>query len=126
MWGTQTASCSGWPTEPQRFGCKQQYLKVELCRNFIENSYCQYGDRCCFAHGYTELSTAAIEKLRTKPCRLFHEKSACKYGCRCNFQHQTKPLHSVVGEAKRTHRANILDWYPEILLEGGGASRLFN
>lgn len=27
-------------------------VKVELCRNYVENGYCVYGERCCFAHGY--------------------------------------------------------------------------
>jgi hypothetical protein len=67
-------------------------MKVELCRNFVENGYCIYADRCCFAHGYEELyiNSGIGNKLRTKQCRLFHKDLVCKYGARCNFIHHSR------------------------------------
>lgn len=37
-----------------KISCKPIYgkVKIELCRNFMENHYCIYGNRCNFAHGY--------------------------------------------------------------------------
>ena len=29
--------------------------KTEMCKNFSENGYCHYGDKCQFAHGAHEL-----------------------------------------------------------------------
>ena len=34
------------------------YYKTSLCRNFQENGYCQYGDKCKFAHGESDLKQA--------------------------------------------------------------------
>ncbi|XP_014471862.1 PREDICTED: protein TIS11 [Dinoponera quadriceps] len=62
--------------------------KTELCRPFEESGACKYGDKCQFAHGYTELRNLARHpKYKTEPCRTYHSSGFCPYGPRCHFIH---------------------------------------
>lgn len=106
-----------WPSHPSETHSESRKVKVELCRNYVENGYCIYAERCCFAHGYEELcrNTTLGPKLRTKQCRLFHKELVCKYGSRCNFIHQPKEQRANrIQEYSETF--NLLTDYPELLL----------
>ncbi|XP_076678921.1 tis11 zinc finger protein [Andrena cerasifolii] len=62
--------------------------KTELCRPFEESGTCKYGDKCQFAHGYSELRNLARHpKYKTELCRTFHTIGFCPYGPRCHFIH---------------------------------------
>lgn len=62
--------------------------KTELCRPYEENGACKYGDKCQFAHGYSELRNLARHpKYKTELCRTFHTIGFCPYGPRCHFIH---------------------------------------
>lgn len=62
--------------------------KTELCRPFEESGACKYGDKCQFAHGYSELRNLARHpKYKTELCRTFHTIGFCPYGPRCHFIH---------------------------------------
>ncbi|RLU26319.1 hypothetical protein DMN91_000113 [Ooceraea biroi] len=62
--------------------------KTELCRPYEENGSCKYGDKCQFAHGYSELRNLARHpKYKTELCRTFHTIGFCPYGPRCHFIH---------------------------------------
>ena len=91
----------------------QGKLKIELCRNYMENRYCIYGIRCNFAHGYEELyvNNENAHKLKTNFCKLFHNKMYCKYGTRCNFLHQSQQVQQITPTASET-RIHILESYP--------------
>jgi len=57
--------------------------KTELCRSFSENGYCRYGDKCQFAHGFTELrQTARHPRYKTELCKAYHLSGFCPYGAR--------------------------------------------
>ena len=67
---------------------KQKY-KTELCRNW-DQGFCEFGDRCAFAHG--------TQELRAKPagekqplCKQFCEYGYCISGTRCQFSHEAGP-----------------------------------
>jgi len=65
--------------------------KTELCRPFQESGSCKYGDKCQFAHGYTELRNVSRHpKYKTEPCRTFHTTGFCPYGPRCHFLHEAE------------------------------------
>ncbi|XP_014207287.1 mRNA decay activator protein ZFP36L2-A [Copidosoma floridanum] len=62
--------------------------KTELCRPFEESGSCKYGDKCQFAHGYSELRNLTRHpKYKTELCRTFHKIGFCPYGPRCHFVH---------------------------------------
>jgi hypothetical protein len=62
--------------------------KTELCRQFDENGFCRYGDKCQFAHGGFELrSLDRHPKFKSEMCRTFHTTGFCPYGHRCHFIH---------------------------------------
>ncbi|XP_053982032.1 protein TIS11 isoform X2 [Hylaeus anthracinus] len=62
--------------------------KTELCRPFEESGTCKYGDKCQFAHGYSELRNLTRHpKYKTELCRTFHTIGFCPYGPRCHFIH---------------------------------------
>jgi len=63
--------------------------KTELCRQFIENGECKYGDKCQFAHGLQDLKDVNRHpKYKTDYCKTFHSKGFCPYGPRCHFIHE--------------------------------------
>ncbi len=63
--------------------------KTELCRQFVENGGCKYGDKCQFAHGSPDLKDVNRHpKYKTDYCRTFHSKGFCPYGPRCHFIHE--------------------------------------
>lgn len=63
--------------------------KTEMCKNWIEIGRCNYGVKCKFAHGKSELvqKIAANKHFKTKPCKQFFETGSCNYGPRCHFLH---------------------------------------
>lgn len=63
--------------------------KTELCKTFSELGYCNYGDKCRFAHGRHELvSTSCQHKLhKDRKCKGFWKNGICPYGVRCQFGH---------------------------------------
>jgi hypothetical protein len=75
---------SSLPKDPQ-FSQISKY-KTELCRNFYQGK-CEFGDKCTFAHGESDLRTVPISMPKTKKCKQFHEKGYCQYGVRCQFLH---------------------------------------
>ena len=71
--------------------------KTEMCRNWLETHFCQYDDKCNFAHGYDELidKNPSNDKYKSKKCIPFHTKSICTYGQRCLFLHDTRKLEEI-------------------------------
>jgi butyrate response factor len=65
-------------------------IKHSLCRNFTEQGFCPYGNRCQFAHGPSELrnNTPSNHSYKTRPCLAFSHEGYCLYGQRCNFIHE--------------------------------------
>lgn len=64
--------------------------KTQLCKNFTENGWCPYYNKCRFAHGTYELISAPISNrcFRKKKCNNFTQKGYCSYGTRCQFGHE--------------------------------------
>ena len=75
--------------------------KTEMCRPFQENGSCKYGEKCQFAHGFSELRTVTRHpKYKTDLCRTYHSSGFCPYGPRCHFVHNleeasNQPQHPV-------------------------------
>lgn len=69
-------------------GSSTMRYKTELCRPFLENGFCKYGDKCQFAHGEQDLrSLPRHPKYKTELCRTYHTRGFCPYGLRCHFIH---------------------------------------
>jgi len=62
--------------------------KTELCRQYYEYGYCDYGERCLFAHGKYELKR--IPNFKTKLCSSYHSSGYCSFGSRCAFIHKKR------------------------------------
>ena len=75
---------------------KDPKYKTELCKTFMENNFCQYGNKCRFAHGEEELVIKAkISNYKRKLCKSFYNDGFCTYGIRCNFQHDQRKLSDI-------------------------------
>ena len=74
--------------------------KTELCRQYNENGECKYGDKCQFAHGFSDLKGVNRHpKYKTDFCKTFHSKGFCPYGPRCHFIH----------DLSENERAHVVD-----------------
>lgn len=70
--------------------------KTELCKSFMENNFCQYGNKCRFAHGEDELVIKdKISNYKKKLCKSFFNDGFCPYGIRCNFQHDQRKYTEI-------------------------------
>ncbi len=70
--------------------------KTELCKSFMQNNFCIYGNKCRFAHGYKELvHKKQINNYKQKTCNSFFNKGFCPYGNRCNFKHDERKLQQI-------------------------------
>ena len=65
----------------------RQKYKTELCRNW-QTGYCEFGPRCSFAHGASELRPKTEGPTA---CRQFAEYGYCLAGTRCQFTHEVGP-----------------------------------
>ena len=71
--------------------------KTEMCKNWAESGFCQYFNKCMFAHGTDELAQKELpSKYRSKPCKFFSKNGYCNYGKRCMFSHETRNLQDFV------------------------------
>ena len=80
--------------------------KTEVCRNW-EAGYCEFGERCAFAHGDQELRKKQYlaNNYKTKPCKQFFELGYCMYGSRCQFKHRDCNEKSPISTASSSPRA---------------------
>ena len=64
-------------------------IKTELCKSWVKDKRCQYGNSCAFAHGEHELQKKkhVPSRYKTKLCQQYHENFDCPYGKRCQFIH---------------------------------------
>ena len=86
-------------SSPTSSGSTMRY-KTELCRPFLENGFCKYGDKCQFAHGEPDLRCLPRHpKYKTELCRTYHTRGFCPYGMRCHF------IHSVDETRKNSESA---------------------
>jgi hypothetical protein len=70
--------------------------KTELCKSFMQNNFCIYGNKCRFAHGYKELvRKKQINNYKQKTCNSFFNKGYCPYGNRCNFKHDERKIQEI-------------------------------
>lgn len=90
---------------PNAKGPTNPRYKTQLCKNFLTEQGCQYGDKCQFAHGPQELRTMNsqpgmqemlkpmqqyqknIINYKIVKCKNWEKDGTCKYGSRCSFAH---------------------------------------
>ena len=94
--------------------CNNKY-KTELCKNWLDNQYCRYGDRCMFAHGLHELNQAQeyrrAGRARPRLCMSFYNEGYCRFGDRCTFQHSKKGQ----SDEKISHSESLHRWKEQVL-----------
>ncbi|XP_063992943.1 protein TIS11 [Diachasmimorpha longicaudata] len=100
--------------------------KTELCRPFEESGACKYGDKCQFAHGYSELRNLARHpKYKTELCRTFHTIGFCPYGPRCHFIHnfeEARMHNQKVSAQLGSTQPNIMGLSPLLSASAAAAS----
>ena len=75
---------------------KDPKYKTELCKSFMEDNFCKYGNKCRFAHGDDELVIKEkINNYKRKLCKSFFNEGFCNYGIRCNFQHDQRKFSEI-------------------------------
>ena len=82
--------------------------KTEMCRSFLKNKSCEYGEKCLFAHGAQELRTEPRHpKYKTDLCRRYHSVGFCSYGPKCQFVHALNEVMNAPAQSpteKKTPR----------------------
>jgi uncharacterized Fe-S cluster protein YjdI len=68
--------------------------KTEICKNW-ESGYCEFGEKCVFAHGAEEIRGKSFYK--TKKCKYFFENGYCMFGNKCIFKHLENSSSSPEG-----------------------------
>ena len=87
--------------------------KTALCKNYIQNHSCPYGDKCQFAHGEQELRSFNAQpqnmmySLGMNPknqnnmlnykivkCKNWEKDKSCKYGAHCTFAHGDEEIRN--------------------------------
>ena len=82
--------------------------KTELCRQYEENGFCRYGEKCQFAHGEHEMrSLDRHPKFKTEMCRTFHTTGFCPYGHRCHFIHEDERISASMVSSSVTGTPNV-------------------
>lgn len=75
---------------------KDPKYKTELCKSFMEEKFCKYGNKCRYAHGESELVIKTKNvNYKKKLCKSFFNEGFCTYGIRCNFQHDQRKLSEM-------------------------------
>lgn len=75
---------------------KDPKYKTELCKSFVEEKFCKYGNKCRYAHGESELVIKTKNvNYKKKMCKSFFNEGFCTYGIRCNFQHDQRKLSEM-------------------------------
>jgi len=72
-------------------------FKTELCKSWIENEFCIYGNKCRFAHGKAEIFNKPVinSKYKQKNCLSFFQTGHCNYGTRCHFKHDERRFQNL-------------------------------
>ncbi len=93
--------------------------KTELCKTFSELGYCNYGNKCRFAHGAWDLVKTAPSSFNAhnRKCKGFWKKGYCPYGIRCQFGHAhsswegraiLKAEESILSESSQFRESRLL------------------
>lgn len=84
------------PVDIESESKKDPKYKTEYCTNFMNNSFCAYGNKCRFAHGKEELFQKKTNVyMKNKKCKNFHKDFYCNYGNRCQFKHDERNLKEI-------------------------------
>jgi hypothetical protein len=65
--------------------------KAVLCEEFESTSQCQYGTKCMYAHGSSELNTLTYRRTKTAMCQLM-TNGICPQKIPCGFAHHTDEI----------------------------------
>jgi hypothetical protein len=86
----------------------QLNYKTQLCLNW-EMGYCEFGEKCAFAHGKVELKQTVQKsnKYKTKRCKQFYAQGFCVYGPRCQFIHEKLPSLKDLPTAANSRRNSV-------------------
>ena len=95
---------------------KDPKYKTELCKSFMENNFCKYGNKCRFAHGEKELVIKEKNvNYKKKLCKSFYNEGFCTYGIRCNFQHDQRKITDI---QLSFYNINLLAFHKPKLVSG--------
>lgn len=108
--GSSTAD-NGHQNNPARNSKKYQTTtdfqakyKTVLCKNW-EAGFCEFGDKCVFAHGQNELRDRSnFVNYKSEKCKKFYGKGYCTYGPKCQFKHREK-ASKINASAVEDHNA---------------------
>ncbi len=89
---------------------KDPKYKTELCKSYMSEGICVYGNACRFAHGKQDLLTNDENaSKKERECISFFKLGYCTYGTRCCFIHDSKELNKI----ERKYFSTKLEFYKE-------------
>lgn len=70
-------------------------FKTEVCRNW-ELGFCEFGDKCTFAHGLGEIRNKEGQPTKTsKACKHYLRSGYCLSGLKCTLEHIDETLNTA-------------------------------
>ncbi|KAI6170230.1 Moe-3 [Aphelenchoides besseyi] len=94
VFGDLKRMTNAYPIESAEF--HERKFKTVMCRLWLLDGFCSFGDECRFAHGDHELRPMPFRnpiignpKYKTRPCFNYVEYGVCTYGHRCLFVHKS-------------------------------------
>ncbi|OMJ66704.1 hypothetical protein SteCoe_36364 [Stentor coeruleus] len=84
----------------------QSKFKTELCRN-LESGFCEFGDKCFFAHSIEELRDKSyLTVQKHAKCKSFFEIGYCIMGRKCEFSHRDYSPETAANSPNISKRAS--------------------
>lgn len=84
--------------------------KTEMCKTWVNQNFCPYGNKCRFAHGRKDLFRKNVDagKYKQKECSSFYFFGFCLYGERCHFKHDERRIETLYRNSYYSYLLNSL------------------
>ena len=68
---------------------QENRVKKEICK-YWESGKCDYGDKCLYAHGVSQIGEKQGIKIQQERCENYNKFGYCFSGSKCQFSHSQK------------------------------------
>jgi hypothetical protein len=75
--------------EPGFRNDQENRVKKEICK-YWESGKCDYGDKCLYAHGVSQIGEKQGVKSQQERCENYYKFGYCFNGSKCLFSHSQK------------------------------------
>jgi hypothetical protein len=95
-----------------------QFYQTKLCKHFLNNNSCLYGDKCSFSHSHGELRERP-NLTKTKLCPAMDDGGQCSKMSTCPYAHNLSELRAT----PMLYRTVLCSWWRKGQCEFGDSCR---